>query len=96
MPPIYHFTDVENLPGILAAGELRCHRIAPSAVDVGDISIKARRTLIHVRCGPGGKVCDYVPFYYGAARLEGRYASRGITLLTYRWSWLRRRSWARW
>lgn len=64
MPLIYHFTDVANLPAILAAGELRCHQMAPTEVDVGDASIKSRRTLIRVPCGPGGKVCDYVPFYY--------------------------------
>lgn len=64
MPPIYHFTDLSNLPGILSAGELRCHQMASTAVDVGDASIKSRRTLIDVTCGPGGKVCDYVPFYY--------------------------------
>ncbi len=64
LAPIYHFTDVENLPQILAARELRCHRMASTAVDVGDTSIKSRRTLIDVPCGPGGKVCDYVPFYY--------------------------------
>lgn len=64
MPLIYHFTDVTNLPAILGTGELRCHQMATTAVDVGDTSIKARRTLIDVTCGPGGKVCDYVPFYY--------------------------------
>ena len=64
LPRIYHFTDVANLPAILAAGELRCHRMAANAVDVGDPSIKSRRALIDVKCGPGGKVCDYVPFYY--------------------------------
>jgi len=64
VPLIYHFTDVANLPAILAAGELRCHQMATTAVDVGDASIKSRRTLIDVTCGPGGKVCDYVPFYY--------------------------------
>jgi hypothetical protein len=64
VPEIYHFTDVANLPGILAAGALRCHQAATATVDVGDASIKSRRTLIDVTCGPGGKVCDYVPFYY--------------------------------
>lgn len=64
MPAICHFTDVDNLEGIFADGELRCHQMASTAVDVGDASIKSRRTLIDVTCGPGGKVCDYVPFYY--------------------------------
>jgi hypothetical protein len=66
LPQIYHFTDVANLPKILAAGELRCHRIARTVVDVGDASIKSRRGLINVTCGPRGKVWDYVPFYYAA------------------------------
>lgn len=64
VPLIYHFTDAANVPGILAADELRCHQMAATAVDVGDASIKSRRSLIDVTCGPGGKVCDYVPFYY--------------------------------
>lgn len=64
VPPIYHFTDAANVPGILAANELRCHRAATTAVDVGDASIKSRRALIDVTGGLGGKLCDYVPFYY--------------------------------
>jgi hypothetical protein len=64
VPAIYHFTDVDNLAGILAAGELRAHRTADCVVDVADGSIKSRRTRIRVPCGPGGRVCDYVPFYF--------------------------------
>jgi hypothetical protein len=64
LPRIYHFTDVGNLPGIIATRELRCHRAAPTAVEVGSASIKASRSEIEVPCGPGGMVCDYVPFYY--------------------------------
>ena len=66
LPQIYHFTDVANLPKILAAGELRCHRIARTVDDVGDSSIKSRRGLINVTCGPRGTVWDYVPFDYAA------------------------------
>jgi hypothetical protein len=64
VPAIYHFTDIANLPAILTASELRCHARAPTASDIGDPSIKARRTLVDVTCGPGGQVCDYTPFYY--------------------------------
>jgi hypothetical protein len=64
MPPIYHFTDIDNLKGIFEAGELRCYRVAPTAVDVGNQSIKANRSRRLVNCGPRGMVGDYVPFYY--------------------------------
>lgn len=64
MPPIYHFTDVSNLEPVLEARALRCHRAAPAKVNIGNISIKDNRELIDVDCGPGGKVCDYVPFYF--------------------------------
>lgn len=64
MPPIYHFTDYDNLESIFDAGCLQCHRDAPSGVDVGDQAIKGNRQWIDVGCGPGGKVCDYVPFYF--------------------------------
>jgi hypothetical protein len=64
MPAIYHFTDLDNLERVLVAGELRSHRNAATAVDIADASIKDRRTRIDVTCGPGGKVGDYVPFYF--------------------------------
>lgn len=64
MPSIFHFTDIDNLGAILDAGALRCHRDAATAVDVGNQSIKDNRRRIEVECGPGGKVCDYVPFYF--------------------------------
>jgi hypothetical protein len=52
------------LDSILLSGEVGCHRTATYAVDIGDTSIKSRRARIEVRCRPGGKVCDYVPFYF--------------------------------
>ncbi len=64
LPAIHHFTDAENLRRILLTGEVRCHRTAACAVDIGDALIKSRRTQINVPCKPGGKVCDYVPFYF--------------------------------
>jgi hypothetical protein len=53
MPRIFHFTDIDNLGGILDVGALQCHRDAPTKVEVGNVG-----------CGPGGMVCDYVPFYF--------------------------------
>ncbi len=64
LPAIYHFTDVDNLARILAAGELRCHSTADCAVDVADATIKSRRMSKRVPCGPGGAVGEYVPFYF--------------------------------
>lgn len=64
MPLIYHFTDIDNLPGILDVGALQCHRDAATAVEVGNVEIKASRKNRRVDCGPGGMVGDYVPFYF--------------------------------
>jgi hypothetical protein len=64
VPRIFHFTDVDNLGAIFAAGELRCHSMADCAVDVADATIKSRRMSKRVPCGPGGTVGDYVPFYF--------------------------------
>lgn len=76
MPRIYHFTDIDNLAGILEAGALHCHRDAPTAVEVGKADIKASRRNRQVRCGPGGMVCDYVPFYF-APRSPMMYTIKG-------------------
>lgn len=64
VPAIYHFTDIENLAPILAAGELRCHSTANCSVDVADATIKSRRMSKRVPCGPRGTVGEYVPFYF--------------------------------
>ena len=64
MPAIFHFTDIGNVESILDSGALKCHRDATTVVDVGNRSIKGNRSTIEVDCGMGGKVCDYVPFYF--------------------------------
>jgi hypothetical protein len=66
MPPIFHFTDIGNMGAILDGGALQCHRDAPTEVEVGNIDIKASRKQRQVGCGPGGMVCDYVPFYFAS------------------------------
>ena len=67
-PKIYHFTHVENLPQILAAGGLwsdaeRIRQGLPVNL-IGMQEIKRRRLEeLTVDCHPGTKVGDYVPFY---------------------------------
>jgi ssDNA thymidine ADP-ribosyltransferase, DarT len=64
---IYHFTHVDNVPSILAAGELACDSGAPEAglaTEVGAPEIKRRRRSVRVPTSPGGAVGDYVPFYF--------------------------------
>ena len=64
---IMHFTHIDNMPSILAAGQLVADTEAQTAglaTDVGDAGVKARRRTISVNCGPGGYVADYVPFYF--------------------------------
>ena len=64
---IYHITDVENLPGILAGGGLRSDVAMaehnPSVI--GYAHIKHRRmTKIQVACCGGRFVGEFVPFYF--------------------------------
>lgn len=64
MAPIFHFTHGQNLPSILADGELRPSVAAATAVDIADAKIKTSRGTREVTCGPGGFVGGYVPFYF--------------------------------
>jgi hypothetical protein len=66
VPPIYHITHVNNLPGIIKEGGLHCDRIAQNmkSVNIGHKHIKARRLNRNVPAGPQGTVGDYVPFYF--------------------------------
>lgn len=64
---IYHFTHVDNLRSILAAGALACDSVAPEAglaTEIGAPEIKRRRRSVQVPTSPGGAVGDYVPFYF--------------------------------
>jgi hypothetical protein len=64
---IYHFTHIDNVESILAAGRLVGDvlvRELPGFTEVGDVAIKDRRRRRSIPVGPGGTVADYVPFYF--------------------------------
>ncbi len=64
---IYHITDVENLPGILAGGALRSDAAMalhnPAVIGYGHIK-QRRMTEIRVNCCGGRFVGEFVPFYF--------------------------------
>lgn len=67
-PKLYHITHVDNLPSILASHGLwsdatMMARVGPTA-SIGMGEIKRRRLDLPVRCHPGDRVGDYVPFYF--------------------------------
>lgn len=68
---IYHFTHIDNLPGLLETGLVaNGHPAFPKGVQsIAEAGIQARRAQMAVPCGPKGVVHDYVPFYFGAKSL---------------------------
>lgn len=66
--PIYHFTHINNLPLILAAGGLRtCGALRQAGVNYKDVAystLQDRRARTQIPCGSGGTLHDYVPFYF--------------------------------
>lgn len=64
-----HFTHLDNLPSIVAAGRLSCDdraRQGQLRTEVGDPEIKENRRRRRVPVEPHGTVGDYVPFYFCA------------------------------
>jgi hypothetical protein len=64
---IYHFTHVDNLEAIRTAGILRCDAVAREGMtrtEVGAPDIKESRRRRTIPIEPGGRVGDYVPFYF--------------------------------
>jgi hypothetical protein len=65
---IMHFTHVDNLPGVLAAGCLLADSLVDRSsalrVEAADLDIKADRKRMRVPLAPHGCVADYVPFYF--------------------------------
>lgn len=65
---IYHFSHIDNLPGLLKNGFLATnHPEFPKRHrSIAAAGIQERRANMGVTCGPGGCVHDYVPFYFGS------------------------------
>ena len=66
---IYHFSHIDNLPGLLQTGFLaNNHADFPITGhrSVAERGIQERRANMVVTCGPGGVVHDYVPLYFGS------------------------------
>lgn len=64
---VYHFTHVDNVAAIRAAGCLRCDveaRQGMTKTEVGARDIKESRRRRTIPVAPGGHVGDYVPFYF--------------------------------
>jgi putative nucleotidyltransferase with HDIG domain len=64
---VYHFTHVDNLPGILEHGLLSTNeknRLGIKHTAIAYTDIQSRRSCMKVPCGPGGVVHDYVPLYF--------------------------------
>ena len=64
----YHFSHLDNLPGLLKTGLLaNNHPKFPEAGirSIASSEIQERRSKMKVTCGPGGCVHDYVPLYFG-------------------------------
>lgn len=65
---VYHFSHIDNLPGLLKNGFLATnHPSFPvSHRSIAASSIQQRRAEMPVTCGPQGCVHDYVPLYFGS------------------------------
>ena len=67
--PIFHITNIDNLPLIIANGTLRTIADINAAgavyTSIAHQNIQDRRAYTQVPCGPRGWLHDYVPFYFG-------------------------------
>lgn len=66
---IFHFTDIHNLDSIVK-NDLLCPNIKKERGikhrNIANMTIQERRSKMDVNAGPGGKVHDYVPFYFSS------------------------------
>lgn len=65
----FHFTHIENLESILKNRLLSINEkdeLGITHTDISSETIQHRRSIMNVTCPPGGKVHDYVPFYFAS------------------------------
>lgn len=66
---IFHFTDIHNLDSIIKNG-LLCTNVKDKKnithKNIANSTIQERRAKMNVTAGLGGKVHDYVPFYFSS------------------------------
>lgn len=66
---IFHFTDIHNLDSIIKNGLLCTNDKNEKGIkhkNIANMTIQERRAGMDVPVGPGGKVHDYVPFYFSS------------------------------
>ena len=66
---IFHFTDLRNLDSIVKNALLSTNekkRLEIKHHNIANQTIQARRDEMDVTVGPGGKIHDYVPFYFSS------------------------------
>ena len=66
---IFHFTDARNLDSIIKNGLLCTNEKNKRGIqhqNIANQTIQERRANMDVTAGPGGKVHDYVPFYFSS------------------------------
>lgn len=66
---IFHFTDARNLDSIIKYGLLCTNEKNKQGIkhqNIANQTIQERRATMDVTAGPGGKVHDYVPFYFSS------------------------------
>lgn len=66
---VFHFTDLRNLDSIVKNSLLSTNekkRLGIKHHNIANQTIQARRDEMDVTVGPGGKIHDYVPFYFSS------------------------------
>lgn len=66
---IFHFTDLRNLDSIVKNALLSTNekkRLGIKHHNIANQTIQARRDEMDVTVEPGGKIHDYVPFYFSS------------------------------